>query len=99
MKAFLLGTAIGGLAVWRWRNDIARFFDQGREGAVKALETGRKKADAVIDRAKQGIESTQRTTPSAHSEGGSATSQGGSGAALGQPRPNPESPRRAGSAS
>jgi uncharacterized membrane protein len=32
MKAFLLGTLIGGLAAWRWRDDIARYVPGARLG-------------------------------------------------------------------
>jgi hypothetical protein len=88
MKAFVVGTIVGGLAVWRWREDIARYLDQGREGVVEALDKTRQQADSVIDRAKQTIDSGARTrlsTHSAGSAGGSSPSQGGPGAALGQP--------------
>jgi hypothetical protein len=37
MKAFVFGTIVGGLAVWRWREDIARYLDQGREELSKPL--------------------------------------------------------------
>jgi hypothetical protein len=87
MKAFVVGTIVGGLAVWRWREDIARYLDQGREGVVEALDKTRQQADSVIDRAKQTVDSGTRTRPSTHSagSGSSAASQGGPGAALGQP--------------
>jgi hypothetical protein len=84
VKAFVLGIVVGGLAVWRWREDIERYLDQGREGVVEALDKGRQQADAVMDRAKKALESGSQTYPT-HGAGGSAATQGGSGAALGQP--------------
>jgi hypothetical protein len=85
MIAFVFGAIVGGLAAWHWREEITRYIEQGREGAVEVLDKSRRQADAVIDRAKEALESGARTDSSAQGAGGSAATQGGSGAALGQP--------------
>ena len=87
MKAFVFGTIAGGLAVWRWREDIERYVRQGRERVVEVLDKSREQADAVIDRAKQTIEPGPRTATSAHGAGGSAPSQGDFGADTGATGP------------
>jgi hypothetical protein len=33
MKTFLLGAVIGGLIVWRWRDDIQGYIEDGRARA------------------------------------------------------------------
>ncbi len=56
VKAFLLGTVTGGAIVWRWREAIQRYLDEGRARAVETLESAQKKTEEVIDRAKPQVQ-------------------------------------------
>jgi hypothetical protein len=60
VKAFLLGIVTGGAIVWRWRDGIQRYLDEGRARAVETLENAQKKTEEVIDRAKPQVQGAMK---------------------------------------
>jgi hypothetical protein len=61
MKAFLLGAVVGGLMVWRWRDEIQQYLEAGRARAAQGLEAARQTAEDAVERARPRVQSAVRT--------------------------------------
>jgi hypothetical protein len=52
VKEFLIGAVAGVVVVWRWRDNIQRYLDEGLIRVADAMDVAQQKADELIDKAK-----------------------------------------------